>query len=168
MAPDSSEGKWIVVERCGPVWSRGSMSSSLGSPKSPPPERLSDSTRWLCFQHRLFEAETGLLLDTASEQRRRPQRGGPSKPQQFNESTPDVLSRPMLFSEGLSLDCGHFWKDRTRQCCRGNSIWNNWRRGNGATPFRPTRPVGVRPTRPVRVRPTRPDPLGSARPDPTR
>ena len=89
-----------------------------------------------------------------------PKGGGPSKPQQFSESTPDVLSRPMLFSEGLSLDCGHFWKDRTRQCCRGNSIWNNWRRGNGATPFRPTRPVGVRPTRP--------DPLGSARPDPTR
>ena len=36
MVPGSVEGKWIIFERSGPVWSRGSISSSLGSPKSSP------------------------------------------------------------------------------------------------------------------------------------
>ena len=36
MALGSLEGKWIVFERSGPVLSRGSMSSSLGSPESSP------------------------------------------------------------------------------------------------------------------------------------
>ena len=36
MALGSLDGKWIVFERSGSVLSRGSMSSSLGSPKSSP------------------------------------------------------------------------------------------------------------------------------------
>ena len=34
-----------------------------------------ESTRWLCLQHRLLKAETGLPLDTSSK-RRRPKVGG--------------------------------------------------------------------------------------------
>ena len=36
MAPEFLEGNWIVFEKTEPVWSRGSMVSSLGSPKSAP------------------------------------------------------------------------------------------------------------------------------------
>ena len=43
--------------------------------KAPHEAGLMESTRWLCFQHRLLKAETGLPLDTSSK-RRRPKVGG--------------------------------------------------------------------------------------------
>ena len=43
--------------------------------KAPHEAGLMESTRWLCFQHRLLKAETGLPPDTSSK-RRRPKVGG--------------------------------------------------------------------------------------------
>ena len=60
------------------------------APRKPPHEAgLMESTRWLCFQHRLLKAETGLPPDTSSK-RRRPKVGGALCGPKINESTPDV------------------------------------------------------------------------------
>ena len=51
------------------------------APRKPPHEAgLMESTHWLCFQHRLLKAETGLPPDTSSK-RRRPKEGGASAAQ---------------------------------------------------------------------------------------
>ena len=59
--------------------------------KAPRKVGLMERSRWLCVQHRLLQAEKGLLVDTSSKGRRPKMGGGGlSAAKLINEPTPDV------------------------------------------------------------------------------
>ena len=123
MALGSLEGKWIVFERSGLVLSRGSMSSSLGYPKSSP-QGGADGTLPLA------------LLSTSPSSSRKGRRlkmwGAFCGPKNQRIDTGCVITSN-VFVGGHFLDLGLLWKDRKRRRCSGSTFWNNWRRRNWAT-----------------------------------
>ena len=70
--------------------------------KAPHEAGLMESTRWLCFQHRLLNAETGLPLDTSSKRRRPKVGGGPLRPKNQRIDTGCVITSDGVFGESIS------------------------------------------------------------------
>ena len=97
-----------------------------------------ERSRWLCFQHRLLQAEKGLLLDTSSKGRRPKVGGAFCGPKNQRIDTGCVITSN-VFVGGHFLDLGLLWKDRKRRRCSGSTLWNNQRRRNWASAAAGTR-----------------------------
>ena len=121
-------------------FSRGLGRSGVAAPcpapwaprKAPHEAGLMESTRWLCFQHRLLKAETGLPADTSSK-RRRPKVGGGLLRPKKSTNRPQMCNHFQCFFWWAFSRFGALWKDRKRPRCSGSTFWNNQRRRNGAS-----------------------------------
>ena len=91
-----------------------------------------ERSRWLCLQHRLLQAEKGLLLDTSSKGRRPKVGGAFCGPKSQRIDTGCVITSN-VFVGGNFLDLGLLWKDRKRRRGSGSTFWNNQRRRNWAS-----------------------------------
>ena len=91
-----------------------------------------ERSRWLCLQHRLLQAEKGLLLDTSSKGRRPKVGGAFCGPKNQRIDTGCVITSN-VFVGGHFLDLGLLWKDRKRRRCSASTFWNNQRRRNWAS-----------------------------------
>ena len=68
-----------------------------------------ERSRWLCLQHRLLQAEKGLLLDTSSKGRRPKVGGAFCGPKNQRIDTGCVITSN-VFVGGHFLDLGLLWK----------------------------------------------------------
>ena len=91
-----------------------------------------ERSRWLCLQHRLLQAEKGLLLDTSSKGRRPKVWGAFCGPKNQRIDTGCVITSN-VFVGGHFLDLGLLWKGRKRRRCSASTFWNNQRRRNWAS-----------------------------------
>ena len=100
MALGSLEGKRIVFERSGPVLSRGSMSSSMGSPKSSPQGGADGALPLALLSTSPSPSRLGLLLDTSSKGRRPKVGGGLLRPKK-STNRPRVCNHFQWFFGGV-------------------------------------------------------------------
>ena len=114
-----------------------------------------ERSRWLCLQHRLLQAEKGLLLDTSSKGRR-PKVGGAS----FGPKNQRINTRCVITSMFCRGSCSRFGAclegsktsalqrehvleqpeaQKLGQRCSGSTIRNERKRGNEASAAAGTR-----------------------------
>ena len=122
MAPGSLEGKWIVFERSGPVWSRSSMSSSLGSPETSPRGGADGEHPLALLSTSPSQSRSGAPASYFLKATTPQSGGGPSAAQ---KSTNRHRMRNHFRTVLCFLVFMLIWKDRKRQCCSGSTLWNN-------------------------------------------
>ena len=115
-----------------------------------------ERSRWLCFQHRLLQAEKGLLLDTSSKGRRPKVGGGFLRPQKstnrhrmcnhfqcFCRGSFSRFGASLEGSKTSALQREHVLEQpeaqKLGQRCSGSTIRNERKRGNEASAAAGTR-----------------------------